>query len=95
VFQGLARQKAVIIEKWHLIPEHIHLCLSIPSKLAVSNVVGFIKGRTIARTFKGKQMDFNVETFLARGYFVSRVDLDENILREYNRNQEQQGVDRD
>jgi len=63
----------------------------------VSNVVGFIKDKSaisIARTFKGKQRGFNGEEFRARGYFVSTVGLDENMVREYIRNQEQQDIDR-
>jgi REP element-mobilizing transposase RayT len=58
VFHDLARQKGVIIEEGHLMPDHVHMCLSIPPKLAVSNVVGFLKGKSaisIARTFKAKQ----------------------------------------
>jgi len=67
-------------------------------KLAVSNVVGFIKGKSAisnARTFKGKQSNFNSEAFWAKGYFVSTVGLDGNMVREYIRNQEKQGVDRE
>jgi len=58
----------------------------------------FIKGKSaisIARTFKGKQRNFNGEAFWARGYFVSTVGLDENMVREYIRNQEKQDVERD
>ena len=98
VFHDLARQKGVIIEEGHLIPDYVHMCLSIPPKLAVSNVVGFLKGKSaisIARTFKGKQRNFNGEAFWARGYFVSTVGLDENMVREYIRNQEKQDVERD
>jgi putative transposase len=66
--------------------EHVHMCLSISSKLAVSNVVGFIKG---------KQRNFSGEAFWARGYFFSTIGLDENMVREYIRNQEKLDVDRD
>ncbi|MFT5815065.1 MAG: putative transposase, partial [Psychroserpens sp.] len=78
MFHELARQKGVIIEEGHLMPDYVHMCLSIPPKLAVSNVVGFIKGKSaisIARTFKGKQRNFTGEAFWARGYFVSTVGL--------------------
>jgi putative transposase len=56
----------VIIEEGHLMPDHVHMCLSIPPKLAVSNVVGFLKGKSaisIARTFKAKQRNFNGDAF--------------------------------
>lgn len=98
VFHDLARQKGVIIEEGHLILDHVHMCLSIPPKLAVSNVVGFMKGKSaisIARKFKGKQRNFSGESFWARGYFVSTVGLDEGMVREYIRNQEKNDVQRD
>ncbi len=67
------------------------MCLSVPPKFAVSNVVGYLKGKSaiaIARKFRGRQRNFNGEHFWARGYFVSTVGLDEHVVREYIRNQE-------
>ncbi|MBL4822077.1 MAG: IS200/IS605 family transposase [Colwellia sp.] len=98
VFHGLARQKGVIIEEEHLMPDDVHMCLSIPPKYSVSNVVGYLKGKSassIARHFKGKQKKFSGEAFWARGYFVSTVGLDENMIREYIRNHEKNDVVRD
>jgi putative transposase len=71
--------------------EHVHMCLIIPPKYAVSNVVGFIKGKitiSIAREFRGKTKNFAGENFWARGYFVSTVGLDEDMVRNYIREQE-------
>ena len=98
VFHELARQKGVVIEEGHLMPDHVHMCLSIPPKFSVSNVVGFIKGKSaisIARQFKGRQKNFNGEAFLARGYYVSTVGLDEDMIKEYIRNQEKNDIHRD
>jgi len=98
VFHDLARQKGVVIEESHLMSEHVHMRLSIPPKLAVSHVVGFIKGRSaisIARQFKGRQRNFNGEAFWARDYYVSTVGLDEEMIKEYIRNQEKNDVHRD
>ncbi len=98
VFHDLARQKGVIIEEGHLMPDHVHMCLSIPPKLCVSNVVGFIKGKSaisIARQFKRRQRNLNGKAFWARGYFVSTVGLDENMVREYIRNQEKNDASRE
>ena len=70
--------------------DHVHMCLSIPPKHLVSNVVGYIKGKSaisIARHF-GWQRNFTGEVFWARGYFVSTVGLDEEMVRAYIRNQE-------
>ena len=75
----------------HLMPDHMHIGLSIPPKYAVSNVVGYIKGKsaiTIARRFGGRRRNFTGEVFWARGYFVSTVGLDETMVRAYTRNQE-------
>ena len=68
-----------------------HMCTSIPPKYAVSNVVGYMKGKsaiTIARKFGGRERNFTGEVFWARGYFVSTAGLDEQLVRAYIRNQE-------
>ena len=98
VFHELARQKGVVIEEGHLMQDHVHMCLSIPPKFSVSNVVGFIKGKnaiSITRQFKGRRRNYAGEEFWARGYFVSTVGLDEDMVREYIRNQEKQDEHRD
>ena len=98
IFHELARQKGVVIEEGHVMPDHVHMCLSIPPKMSVSSAVGFIKGKSaisIARRFKGKQRNFNGEAFWARGYYVSTVGLDEMMVREYIRNQEKNDIHRD
>jgi len=71
---------------------------SIPPKYAVSNIVGYLKGKSailIARRFRGRQRNFNGEHFWARGYYVSTVGLDEEMVRAYIRNQEAQDEYRD
>ncbi len=73
--------------------DHVHMCISIPPKYAVSNVVGFIKGKSaisIARQFMGKTQNFTGENFWARGYFVSTVGLDEEVVKAYIREQEKE-----
>ena len=98
IFHELARRKEYRIEEGHLMSDHVHICISIPPKYAVSNVVGYLKGKSaivIARRFKSKQRNFSGEHFWARGYYVSTVGLDEEMVREYIRNQEQEDVRRD
>jgi len=46
VLRGLAEQKQCRILEWHLMPDHVHMLISIPPKYAVSAVVGFIKGKS-------------------------------------------------
>ena len=87
----LARQKECQIVEGHLMPDHVHICISIPPKHAVSYVVGYIKGKSaigIARQFAGRSKNFSGENFWARGYFVSAVGLDEEMVRAYIRHQE-------
>ena len=70
--------------------DHVHMCISILPKYAVSNVMGYIKGKSaiaIARSFGGRVKNFTGEVFWARGYFVSTVvGLDEGVVRAYIRN---------
>ena len=59
----------------HLLPDHVHMCIEIPPKYAVSSVIGFVKGKSaiaIARRFKGKQRNFEGENVWARGYAVQQ-----------------------
>ena len=85
------KQKGCGIVEGHLMADQVHMCLSIPPKYAVSNVVGFIKGKSaisIARTFRGKTKNFTGKNFWARGFFVSTLGLDEEMVRNYIREQE-------
>ena len=89
--RDLAGHKESKIMEGHLMGDHVHMCISIPPKYAVANVVGYLKGKSaiqIARQFGGRQRNFSGENFCARGYFVSTLGLDENMVRAYIRNQE-------
>lgn len=91
IFRRLARQKESEIEEGHLMPDHVHMLISIPPKYAVSQVVGFIKGKSaihIARQFGERRRNFVGQHFWARGYFVSTVGRDEGVIRRYIQNQE-------
>jgi len=91
VFHELARQKECQMIEGHLLPDHVHMCIEIPPKYAVSSVIGFVKGKSaiaIARRFKGKQRNFEGENVWARGYAVSTVGFEEAVVRGYIREQE-------
>ena len=91
VFRRLATQKECRIEEGHLMPDHVHMMISIPPKYAVSQVIGFIKGKSaihLARVYGERKRNFVGQHFWARGYFVSTVGRDEAAIREYIRNQE-------
>jgi len=91
IFHSLARQKESLIEEGHLMKDHVHLMISIPPKYAVSQVIGFIKGKSaiqIARRFSGKERNYAGQNFWARGYFASTVGRDEEVIRAYIKHQE-------
>ncbi|MBV7460296.1 MULTISPECIES: IS200/IS605 family transposase [unclassified Acidovorax] len=93
VFRTLASQKESQIEEGHLMPDHVHMMLSIPPKYAVSQVVGYIKGKSaihLARVYAERRRNFVGQHFWARGYFVSTVGRDEEVIRNYIRHQEEE-----
>ena len=70
----LAEQRENRVEEGYLMPDHVHMLLSIPPKYAVSQVVGYIKGRSaihLARVYGERKRGFVGQSFWARGYFVS------------------------
>jgi putative transposase len=86
VFHKLTVQKESWIEQGHLQPDHVHMLISIPPKYAVSQVVGFIKGKSavhIARVYGESKRNFVGQSFWARGFFISTVGRDEAVIREY------------
>ena len=91
VFKQLAEQRESRIEQGHLQADHVHMMISIPPKYAVSQVIGYLKGKSaihLARVYGERKRNFVGQHFWARGYFVSTVGRDEEVIREYIRNQE-------
>ncbi len=73
--------------------DHVHILISIPPKYSVSQVVGFIKGKSaiqIALNFQGRKKNFVSQHFLARGYYMSTVGKDEDTVGEYIQKQEKE-----
>ena len=92
VFRDLALRKESQIVEGHLRLDHVHVLVSIPPKHSVSEVVGFIKGKSaihIARTFAGRRRNFVGQSFWARGYYVSTVGKGEESVRRYIQEQEE------
>ncbi len=93
VFRRLAEQKESRVEEGYLMVDHVHMMLRIPPKFAVSQVVGFIKGKSaihLARVYGERKRNFVGQHFWARGFFVSTVGRDEAVIRNYIRNQEKE-----
>ncbi len=93
MFHDLAKQKESKIEEGSLLVDHVHMLVKIPPKYSVAQVIGFIKGKSaigIARNFMGKRQNFTGQSFWARGYYVSTAGRDEEVVRQYIREQEQE-----
>ncbi len=73
--------------------DHIHMLLIIPPKFSVANTIGFLKGKSairISREYLQVKRNFTGRHFWARGYCVSTVGLDEQMIREYIKNRERE-----
>ena len=91
VLAELARQKECRIETGSMQEDHVHMVISIPPKYSVSQVIGYIKGKSaihIARSYSGKKQNFTGEHFWARGYYVSTIGKDEQMIKEYVKRQQ-------
>jgi putative transposase len=91
IFHELAHQQGCKIISGNLAGDHIHMLISIPPKYRVSDVMGYLKGKTaiaVARKFGGKTRNFNGERFWARGYAVSTVGFNKDQIVAYIKNQQ-------
>jgi putative transposase len=85
IFRWLAEQKESRIAEGHLLPDHVHRMIAIPPKYAVSQVMGYIKGKSaihLARAHGERKRNFEGQHFWARVFFVSTVGKDEEVIRE-------------
>jgi len=93
ILKDLASQKECTIEEGHLMSDHVHILISIPPKYSVAQIVGFIKGKSaisIARTYFGRRKNFTGQSFWARGYYVTTVGRDEEVVRNYIKHQDEE-----
>lgn len=90
VLRDLCKQKGVDVIEGHAMPDHIHMCLSVPPKYSIAFVIGFLKGKSAIRIHRdllneGRRYPMH---FWAQGYCVSTVGLDEAQIRRYIQEQE-------
>jgi putative transposase len=91
VLHDLARQKECRIVEGNLVRDHVHMCIEIPPKYSVASIVGFLKGKSalaVARRVREKDRNFSGEHFWARGYMVSTVGFELEMVKKYIREQE-------
>ena len=86
VFRELAARKECCVEEGHLMPDHVHMMLSIPPKYAVSNIMGYLKGKLALKLFDRYpqlRKRYWGQHVWSRGYCVSPVGLDEERIKKY------------
>ncbi len=91
-FRELALQRGSEIIEGHMVQDHVHMLIQIPPKYAVSEVIGYIKGKSaiaVARQFSGSKRNFNGEKLWARGYASSTVGYNQEQVHKYVKHQEQ------
>lgn len=90
IIRDLCRQKRIELLEGHLMPDHIHMCLSVPPKFSIAFVIGLLKGKSAVRIHREVLGNKRVTGlhFWSRGYCVSTVGLDEETIRKYIREQE-------
>lgn len=91
IFRRLAEQKECRIEEGHIMADHVHMLISIPPKLAVSSVVGYLKGKSaihVARHLLKRERNYAGQSLWARGYFVDTVGRETEKIRRYIQEQE-------
>lgn len=92
ILRELCERSGIELVEGHAMPDHVHLCLSMPPKYSVANAVGRLKGKSAVRIhqeYLGRKRNFTGYHFWARGYCVSTVGLDESVIRNYIRTQEE------
>src|SRR5512137_1121883 len=91
ILRELCRQKGIELLEGHVMPDHVHLCLSIPPKYSVAYTIGFLKGKSAVRIHRELMQERRMAGlhFWATGYWVSTVGRDEGAVRKYIREQEE------
>ncbi len=98
IIRQLCTYKEVEIMEAHAMADHIHMLVRIPPKLAVSNFMGYLKGKSSLMIFErhaNLKYKYGNRNFWAKGFFVSTVGLDTKKVQEYIRDQEKDDMMRD
>ena len=90
ILKEQCRRHGIELVEGHVMPDHVHMCISIPPKYSVAYTIGFLKGKSAIRIHRQYEKDRRVwgKHFWSQGYCVSTVGLDEEQIRQYIREQE-------
>lgn len=95
IIKQLCSYKGVEIIEGHLMPDYIHILVSIPPKMSVSSFMGYLKGKSALMIFDkhaNLKYKFGNRHFGAEGYYVSTVGLNEATIRKYIQDQEKHDI---
>ena len=98
IIRQLCSYKGVEIMEAHAMPDHIHMLVRIPPKIAVSNFMGYLKGKSSLMIFErhaNLKYKYGNRNFWAKGFFVSTVGLDTEKVKQYIRDQEKEDMMQD
>lgn len=98
ILKMLCDWKGVEILEGHLMPDHIHMLVSIPPKISVSSFMGYLKGKSSLLMFDrhaNLKYKYGNRKFWAEGYYVSTVGLNEATIRKCIREQENADIAQD
>ena len=98
IIRQLCSYKGVEIIEAHAMLDHIHMLVRIPPKIAVSNFMGYLKGKSSLMIFErhaNLKYKYGNRNFWAKGFFVSTVGLDTKKVQEYIRDQEKEDMMQD
>ena len=90
--------KGVEIIEGHLMPDHVHMLVSIPPKMSVSSFMGYLKGKSALMIFDrhaNLKYKFGNRHFWSQGYYVSTVGLNEATIKKYIQDQEKYDIMQD
>lgn len=93
--KDLCKWKGVEIIEGHMVPDHVHLLLSIPPKISISSFMGYLKGKSAMMIFEHNgELRYKLDrrNFWATGYYVSTVGLNEATIRKYIKEQENEDI---
>ena len=95
IIRTLCRYKQVEIIEGHMMPDHVHLLISIPPRISISSFMGYLKGKSALMMFDrhaNLKYKFGNRHFWAEGYYVTTVGLNEATIKKYIQDQEKADI---
>ena len=92
ILRQLLEMKKIEVVEGAMCSDHVHLSIRIPPKYAVAEIMGFLKGKSALMMFdrhpEWRRRMGRDRSFWARGYYVSTIGLNEEVIKKYIQNQE-------